>query len=76
MLPGVTMRLLNQALDEPVTTEPITLGDLASMDAAFATNAATGVRPIRSIEGAEWDTDHKVIHELRELHADIPAEQV
>lgn len=76
MLPGVTMRLINQALDEPVTTEAVTLGDLATMEAAFATNAATGVRPIASIEGVEWGTDHKVMRELRELHADIPPEPV
>ncbi|MHA6801937.1 aminotransferase class IV family protein [Salinifilum ghardaiensis] len=76
MLPGVTMRLINQALDEPVTTEPVTIADLPGMDAAFATNAATGIRPIASIEGVEWDTDHKVMREIRELYADIPPEQV
>ncbi|NYH79265.1 branched-subunit amino acid aminotransferase/4-amino-4-deoxychorismate lyase [Actinopolyspora biskrensis] len=76
MLPGTTMRLINQALDQPITTEPVTLADLESMEAAFATNAATGVRPIASIEGVEWNTDHKAIHELRELYADIPPEQV
>lgn len=76
MLPGVTMRLINQAFDEPVVTEPVTLGDLAHMDAAFATNAATGVRPIASIEDIEWDTDHKMIRGLREVYTDIPPEQV
>src|SRR5690606_742982 len=32
-LPGITMTLLRQALDEPVVTEPLTLSDLRTMDA-------------------------------------------
>lgn len=39
-LTGVTMTLLHQALDEPVTTEPLSLSDLTEMEAGFATNAA------------------------------------
>lgn len=73
---GVTMRLLDQALDESVTTEPLTLADLSEMDAAFATNAATGIRPISGIDGTAWPTDFPLLHELREMYSDIPGEVV
>jgi branched-subunit amino acid aminotransferase/4-amino-4-deoxychorismate lyase len=73
-LTGVTMTLIHQALDEPIVTEPIRLPDLRDMDAAFATNAATGIRSIAAVDATEWPTDHKAISELRELYADIPAE--
>jgi branched-subunit amino acid aminotransferase/4-amino-4-deoxychorismate lyase len=75
-LAGVTMTLLNQELDEPVTTKPLTLSDLGSVDAAFGTNAATGVRPIASIDNRQWPTDHPALQRLRELYRDIPAELV
>ncbi|MGI8309414.1 aminotransferase class IV family protein [Saccharopolyspora hattusasensis] len=75
-LAGITMTLLHQALDEPVTTEPITLADLADMEAVFATNASTGIRAVRAVDSAEWSDDHKVFSELRELYADIPTEGV
>jgi branched-subunit amino acid aminotransferase/4-amino-4-deoxychorismate lyase len=75
-LNGITMTLINQALDEPVSAEPLRLPDLAGMDAAFATNAATGVRPVRSVDGTEWPTDHEMLGRLRELYAEIPPELV
>ncbi|MER7014597.1 aminotransferase class IV family protein [Saccharopolyspora sp. NPDC000359] len=75
-LPGITMTLLRQALDEPVNTEPLTLSDLRAMDAVFATNAATGVRPVAAVDDTEWPVDHKVINELRELYAEIPPERL
>jgi branched-subunit amino acid aminotransferase/4-amino-4-deoxychorismate lyase len=75
-LAGITMTLLHQALDEPVSTEPLTLSDLSGMEAAFATNAATGIRPVISVDNTEWQGDHKALQELRELYADIPPEIV
>lgn len=75
-LAGVTMTLINQALDEPVATELLTLSDLSGMEAAFATNAAVGIRPVRSVDSTEWPGEHKILHSLRELYADIPAESV
>lgn len=76
-LAGVTMTLLNQELDEQIVTEPLTLSDLPSMDAAFATNAATGVRAVSAVDSTQWASDaHAVLKELRELYADIPAEPV
>lgn len=73
-LSGVTMRLLQQELDEAVTSEPLTLSDLPGMDAAFATNAVTGVRAVASVDGTQWPIDHRVVKELGEMYADIPAE--
>jgi branched-subunit amino acid aminotransferase/4-amino-4-deoxychorismate lyase len=75
-LPGITMTLINQALDEPVSTEPLTLSDLSGMQAAFATNAATGIRPVVSVDSTEWPGDHEALQGLRELYVDIPAEPV
>lgn len=76
-LTGVTMTLLNQELDEPVNSEPLTLGELKSMDAAFATNAATGVRPVASVDSTEWPSaTHPALAKLRELYADIPGEAI
>lgn len=73
-LPGVTMRLLQQSLDEPVNAEPLTPADLGGFDAAFATNAATGIRPVSAVDDVEWPTSHEVLRELQELYADIPPE--
>lgn len=75
-LSGVTMKLIHQELDEPIITEPLTVADLRDMDAAFATNAATGIRSVTSVDSAEWPADHKTLRELGELYADIPAELV
>ncbi|EHR53352.1 branched-subunit amino acid aminotransferase/4-amino-4-deoxychorismate lyase [Saccharomonospora amisosensis] len=75
-LAGTTMNLINRALDEPVATEPLTLSHLGGMEAAFATNAATGVRPVAAVDSTEWPTTHKILDELRELYADIPGETV
>jgi branched-subunit amino acid aminotransferase/4-amino-4-deoxychorismate lyase len=47
VLPGVTMRLLQQS-DPPPAIRAMTLSDLAQMTGALATNAATGVRPVSS----------------------------
>ncbi len=75
-LPGTTMTLINQALDEPISTEPLTLSDLPSMEAAFAANAATGIRPLASVDGIEWPIEHKMLQQLRDVYEEIPAEAV
>lgn len=75
-LAGVTMALLNQELDEPVTAESLTPGDLSQMEAAFATNAATGIRPVTCVDNTQWSADHPILSKLRELYADIPGELV
>ena len=76
-LGGVTMTLLQQASDEPIVTEPITLSDLSGMDAAFATNAATGIRPVVSVDDARWESSaHPMLKELGDQYADIPGEAI
>ena len=75
-LSGVTMTLFRQALDESVTTEPLTLSDLSGMDAAFATNAATGIRPIVAVDSTEWSADHPLLSELHDLYTEIPGEEI
>lgn len=47
---GVTMRLVSQALDEDATTVPVTLGQLAAVDAVFTTNATGGIRPVSAMD--------------------------
>jgi len=77
MLAGVTMALLRQELDEAVDSEPLTIADLRAMDAAFATNAAVGIRPVTSVDSVAWPSgEHPVLADLRALYADIPSETV
>jgi branched-subunit amino acid aminotransferase/4-amino-4-deoxychorismate lyase len=75
-LTGITMTLLNQAFDQPVRTEPITLSDLPTMEFAFATNAAVGIRPVAAVDNQSLPTEHPMLKNLRDLYADIPAEQL
>jgi branched-subunit amino acid aminotransferase/4-amino-4-deoxychorismate lyase len=75
-LSGITMSLLQQAMDEPVRSEPLTLPDLVGMEAAFGTNAATGIRSVTAVDSTEWPSEHKALDQLRELYTDIPTEQL
>ncbi|HKR49324.1 MAG TPA: aminotransferase class IV family protein [Pseudonocardiaceae bacterium] len=73
-LPGVTMRLISEARDEHVTTAPITLDQLADVDAVFATNAAVGIRTISAIDDIQWPAEHPVLSVLRKQYTGIPAD--
>ncbi len=73
-LAGVTMRLICQARDEHATTVPITLEQLADVDAVFATNAAAGIRPVTAIDAFHWLEEHPILNHLREEYASLPAE--
>ena len=73
-LPGVTKALIDQVHGVPVTTTPVTLARLPDMKAAFATNAAIGVRTISAVDCIEWDDQHPIIDVLRKEYTDIPAE--
>ena len=75
-LTGVTITLLRQALDEPIHTEVLRLPDLPAMESVFATNAATGIRPVASVNDQSWPTDHPMLKQLREVYAGIPAERL
>ena len=70
-LPGVTAALVDAAHDGPSRTEPVGLSRLAGMDAAFATNAAGGIRTISSIDGTEWSGDHPVLELLHKRYAGL-----
>jgi branched-subunit amino acid aminotransferase/4-amino-4-deoxychorismate lyase len=73
-LAGVTMRLICQARDEDATTVPITLGQLADVDAVFATNAAAGIQPVTAIDAFRWPDEHPILDVLRKEYASRPAE--
>lgn len=73
-LPGVTMSLLRQA--EPAEAESVHLADLSEVDAVFATNAATGLRPITAIDSRRWPASHPVLDRLRAAYAAIPGEEL
>jgi branched-subunit amino acid aminotransferase/4-amino-4-deoxychorismate lyase len=74
ILPGVTMRLLDQAHDR-TTTQPVTLSDVPRMVAAFATNTTIGIRPIITIDDDQLRTDHPIIDILRKEYEDVPPER-
>ncbi|MFN2478792.1 MAG: aminotransferase class IV family protein [Pseudonocardiaceae bacterium] len=73
-LPGVTMRVINEARQSHATTAPVTLSDLTGVDAVFATNAAVGVRSVTAVDGIQWADEHPALDILRRQYADIPAE--
>jgi branched-subunit amino acid aminotransferase/4-amino-4-deoxychorismate lyase len=73
-LAGVTMRLINKARQADATTTPVTLSDLAAVDAVFATNAVVGVRSVSAVDGIQWSDEHPVLDILRRQYADIRPE--
>ncbi|WP_046469405.1 aminotransferase class IV family protein [Allosalinactinospora lopnorensis] len=73
VLPGVTMRLLQQVHEETATA-PVNLGALGRMQAAFAANTAVGVRPITAIDHFEFPEKHEIFDVLRTEYAEIPPE--
>lgn len=72
-LPGITMALLKGTPGRSVT-RAVTLDQLPAMQAAFATNAAVGVRPIAAVGTVRFATDHPVLAELGERYAAITPE--
>ena len=76
VLPGVTVALLNAAHRGPVRTEPVGLDRLPRLAAAFATNAAVGIRAISAIDGVEWPAGHPGLAQLRAEYAAIEPERL
>ncbi|MGW6335239.1 aminotransferase class IV, partial [Nocardia rhamnosiphila] len=76
VLPGTTMRLISQALDEDVLTAPVTLAQLPDFAAVVATNAAVGVRAVQQIDATHWPSDHAVTARIRKEYESIPPERV
>lgn len=74
-LPGVTMALVERACG-PFRVRPVGVGDLPGMAAAFALNAAVGVRPIAAVGSVRFDPGHPVIDRLRAAYAQVPGEPV
>ncbi|MGH3830272.1 MAG: aminotransferase class IV family protein [Pseudonocardiaceae bacterium] len=75
-LAGVTMRLVSESRDGHVATAPVTLGQLADVDAIFATNAATGIRCVSAVNDMQWPDEHPALGILRNEYARIPTEMV
>lgn len=75
VLPGVTMRLLQQVHDR-TTLAPVNLTDLPRVQAAFATNTAIGVRAISAINDIEYPTGHPILETLRKEYDEIPGEHL
>lgn len=71
VLPGVTMTLLRRAHEHAIA--PVTL-ELTDIQAAFATNASIGVRPIAAIDDRELVAEHPVIATLHRAYAADPGE--
>jgi branched-subunit amino acid aminotransferase/4-amino-4-deoxychorismate lyase len=71
-LVGVTMRLLKQAHEH--VAKQVRLPEVSSMQAAFATNAAIGVRAITGIDEISLPKTHTIIDTLREEYMEVPGE--
>lgn len=75
VLPGVTMRLLQQA-HAATSSRRVFLDDIPTFEAAFATNTAVGVRPLSAIDATEFPVDHPALHQLRQEYDQIPLERL
>ena len=77
VLAGVTMRLLKDVIRKmkvASATAAVNISQLSEIQAVFATNAAVGVRPIRSIDDVELSDDLPIIKALQESYAAMPGE--
>ncbi|MGG2460925.1 aminotransferase class IV [Streptomyces sp. RGM 3693] len=69
VLPGVTMRLLQAA--HPWEQRAVPLAELPEMRAAFATNAAIGVRALAAVDDVPLDPEHRMLDVLRRRYLDL-----
>ncbi|MFF6777096.1 aminotransferase class IV [Streptomyces sp. NPDC012637] len=74
VLPGVTMRLLQEARPGAVV-RPVRTAELAAMRAVFATNTAIGVRAVHDVDGLRFPDDDPVLAELRAAYLAVPADR-
>ncbi|GAA2797314.1 aminotransferase class IV family protein [Kitasatospora paracochleata] len=70
-LPGTTLRLLQDLEPTGVTEE---VAGPEGFEAAFATNAAVGVRALAAIDSTALAVDHPVVARLREAYTALPGE--
>ncbi|MEU6562592.1 aminotransferase class IV [Nocardia nova] len=75
VLNGTTMQLLNRVRDREVLTRKVALTGLHTFAGAVATNAATGVRPIESVDNVEWPV-HDLVATLRDQYDSIQPQQI
>lgn len=75
VLAGVTMTLL-RSVHEETSVAPVTLAQIGTMHAAFATNTAVGVRAISAVDGIELPETSAVLDVLRKEYAAIPADRL
>ncbi|MFJ2775950.1 aminotransferase class IV family protein [Kitasatospora sp. NPDC087315] len=71
-LVGTTMELLRQA--HPSTMQSVRLTDVASFDAAFATNIGIGVRAIGAVDERTLPGTHPVIERLRKEYDELSSD--
>ncbi|MFD9150377.1 aminotransferase class IV [Streptomyces diastaticus] len=71
VLAGTTRTLLRRAAGDP--TALVDLSELDSYEAVFATNAATGVRPVTGIDDREFPAAHPAVTRLAEIHRALPS---
>jgi branched-subunit amino acid aminotransferase/4-amino-4-deoxychorismate lyase len=73
-LPGVTMQLLQDSHEHRVAK--VAPADLITLEAAFATNAAIGVRAITRIDTTQFPGDHPVFDTLHKVYMDVSGEPI
>ncbi|MDH6123935.1 aminotransferase class IV [Kitasatospora sp. GP82] len=73
-LPGTTMELLRGLY--PGRTERVTVAEAAGFEAAFATNAAIGVRAVGGLDSLAFPPGHPVIEELRSRYVALTGDQL
>lgn len=73
-LPGTTLELLRGL--RPGRSERVAVTGLDGFEAAFATNAAIGVRPIAAVDGVRFAPDHPLVAELAAAYEALPGTQV
>ncbi|GGL42311.1 aminotransferase class IV family protein [Planomonospora parontospora] len=76
-LPGVTMRLVTEVMERggiEFETVEVALQEIGAMEAAFVTNAAIGIRAIRSIDGTRFATGLPAVDRLQDEYMAIPGE--
>ncbi|MGK4580110.1 aminotransferase class IV [Kitasatospora sp. HPMI-4] len=71
-LAGITMELLRGL--HPCRSERVGLAEAAGFEAAFATNAAVGVRAVSALDGLLFPAGHPVIEELRARYTALPGD--
>jgi branched-subunit amino acid aminotransferase/4-amino-4-deoxychorismate lyase len=79
VLPGVTRRLITDACrvaGTPVVEECISKEKIKEFNCCFATNSATGIVPIKSIDGYEFSEARSMLGRIVSVYAAIPGERI